>query len=273
MKKLIYSVTLFSAMSMMLASCDKNGDGDTPKTLTIKAQVETMTEYESDSTVKRVRATTETGGTLASADYTNSSFSFTFPETVLEELFPISDKEAGMGNYTFNDSTVKGTSVYEIQGFSSSSGEFSNADYVGYFELRKMGYVDSDSNRPMETTANFLYVDKPVIITGTIYDTIPTDIDDDGESDFYQFIESTANLSLAKGWNIVYMIVEPDWTEQRYTTRMTTTPVNGLKWYFFIDNYSDDNQTTMQYSKKKHLKHFRKNNAKLNLFKNTSFKR
>ncbi|GHV61203.1 hypothetical protein FACS1894199_07890 [Bacteroidia bacterium] len=220
MRKTSYvKVALMGAMVVAVAmsgcSKDENSENNTENTDTsssfdgkIEATVST-----GSTTVDTVKALAYVNGNeynydLASGTYINGRFSITLPATVPAKYLKTIDKLQEEGLLTISNPAVKYANVYYIDAFNG-------AEYVGDFTYRQDGTNS-------EITSGYYYVDSDVTITGSY-------TDDDGD---WTSKTTWNNVSLKKGWNIVYEKWSSSETTKTSTYEYTTTEPDGLAWKF-----------------------------------------
>jgi len=193
-------IALFALLAVFSAcngDDDENGKNDDGFKIT--ASVENGNAY--NSTISTVKAFSDIDCTgtdcrvIASAAYTNGSFTLTLPATPpVRFLWDIAD--------FFSQNLEISNRNAKVAHIDAPSAYSSNGEWVGNF-----AYSKSDNNS--YTYAYYMYADMDVTITGSLSGNLEFD------------------LSLKKGWNIVYSIDESD-IEKR-----TTQVISGLKWHFY----------------------------------------
>jgi hypothetical protein len=155
-----------------------------------------------------------TGYTAGSGAYTSGGFTISLTATI-EAQYLGSEVEAEEG-ITISDPAVKIGYVEHIIAYKSDV-EVGDFTYCNY---------DPNGDEPASgADGYYLYVDRDVNITGSESNT------SNGYTETY-----TANMSLKKGWNIVY----DTWNYNEaaktatYTTKTGAAP-SGMKWYFYPD--------------------------------------
>lgn len=203
--------------------CDK--DDDDPETSVVAgnkitatvsapnvAKVKAMVYYEGEGDV---------GGEsiIAECDYSNGGFTLTLPENVdAKYLETLSNYEFEDG-ISISDKNVKTCSI-DIYGYNAAGAE------AGTF------WYESKT-----CEAGFMYVDRNVTVTGSHTYS-------DGEKEVY-------NMSLVKGWNIVYMTeTEKD---DVYTYTATTSNPGGLSWVFYSRDDDESYQGAARFAASKKL--------------------
>ena len=195
---------LIAVMTLLLAACiakiplppdgEHNEPPDVPNTdFKITAKVENGSAY--NSSIKRVRAVIYYGNNdddeyvLTSANYTDGGFTLNLPASV-NSRYLTSNGSANLA-------------IIDLEGFSSSSGSYNFNHYVDDFIYGKI-----DLNAYSATIVYYMYADRDVTIKNS-----------DNKTSF--------NMSLKKGWNMVYSTIL---LSGSYTT-FETVGVSGLRWY------------------------------------------
>ena len=146
-----------------------------------------------DSNVTTVKATTQSGHTVASTQYQNHGFKLTLSETI-----PVGYLDnIGNAHPLFKDPSIH----INDRNAKANELEISNNGNIGYF------YTQDLQNHVVEV--KYFYVDRDVIVEG-----VGTSI--------------IVDCSFKKGYNIMYIVYD-----NYKTTYTTTKPANvNLKWYF-----------------------------------------
>ncbi len=213
MKK-IKNVFLLAAMAVSavtFTACDKeneneNENNNTQQSITeIKATVSTEgVPTTVDSVTFEVKGN-DGSRAVTKGTYINGALTVTLP-TTLESKYLSTIDDFGTG-VTVSDRTAK---MYEDD---DDANIYVWKDGIKVGEFR-YGNATGD--------AGLHYVDKDVTITGTA-----TETEDDGWTYIYNF-----NISLKRGWNIVFFTDSENETTKTHTSNVTTTVPSGLKWYF-----------------------------------------
>lgn len=225
MKRNISFLTVLIA-SIVLSSCSKNSDDNTtPNTPnTIKVSVENGASYSGTIDQARISyykpnssGTGNTNTELQSVPYNNGVFSFTLPASIeltasdVVDLSPDLSTDEVLVQNTLKISDAA-AHVNSIDLYA-----FKNDKMVGYF-----GHQLTDGKKQYSDA--YLYADRDVTITGTLSTKYtPT----------AELNNLTYNLSLKKGWNLVYNILTETGSyyglDETYTS---TAPGVTLKWIF-----------------------------------------
>lgn len=208
MKKYFFSaVCLCLCAGFAFMGCKKDDDGPgTNSVSNLTAKVESGSTY--NSKIDIVKALMEDNYAAATGNYANGEFTLDLSGTVSSKYLDNIGEDLPKG-VKVSDESVIGGFIDIIVGYKSG-------DRVGTFYYEK---VSSNS----ETWAIFLYVDKDVTITGS-------GSDKDGDyTDNYTF-----NISLKKGWNMIYETYSEN--GKISTDTYTTSDPGGLKWYFDDDS-------------------------------------
>ena len=152
---------------------------------------------------------------LKTVKYVSGEFSIVFPETVNDRY--LKNIDGGYPALKFSNKNVKGISIY-IDAYQSGA-------CVGNFYHAK--------NSDLQTEALFVYVDGNVNITGS--DSYTNINRDQYGNVLGEHTSNTSyNVSLKKGWNIMYFTETHTRSGQKTTTSetVTTKVPDGMKWYF-----------------------------------------
>jgi len=133
---------------------------------------------------------------IASGSYANGNFTLTLPQTVSNNLLENVEDRFGDPEVEISD---KKANIAIVWGFYYYDGDD-----------KRVGSLDYEKGN---IYAFFVYADKDVTVTGRSSD-----------NDIY-------NMSLKKGWNIVY-----DNPTSIGKKGYTTQSIDGLKWYFYKDD-------------------------------------
>jgi len=138
--------------------------------------------------------------------YSNGGFTVTLPTAIDDKhLFEL-DAHFDFDDMQVSSLNVKYTKIYEIKGCS-----YNNLS-KGWFLYGKLHIEYLGQHYPRATYCEFWYVDKDVTITG-----------DNGYEKW--------DVSLKKGWNMVYLTETYETKAAEYTTKV----VEGMKWYWGDD--------------------------------------
>lgn len=218
MKKVFFTLAVFVCTATIFAACNK--DEDEGSAVTINATVEDGASYA--TSIDDVKAVISDGDSLlfvASGNYTNGGFSLTLPKSVDEKYLSVLNADMPEG-ITISDSTVKGSGV-NFYGYKSG-------EIVGIFQNGKM------ENEMFTADESYIFVDGNISISGSSNET---------EDLLGALINVKINydLTLKKGWNLVYLNMTPvlSETEISMTMDISNTPISGLKWYF-TEGYDSD---------------------------------
>jgi len=176
---------------------------------TLIAKVEYGENY--DSKVRTIKAITwDNDGEeylVTEGSYSNGGFMLDLPEsfpTTVNDIFlkKVEDWWFAEEEYdlNINNKDVRLLIIFDFVGYNNDGVYFDRLDYVKY--IHNNNY----------TWAEFWYVDNDLTISGSTSD--------------YRF-----NLSLKRGWNILYCTYTPSGHEEYFTQL-----VEGLKWYFDNDS-------------------------------------
>ena len=212
MKKVFFTLAVFVCTATFFAACNK--DEDEGSAVTINATVDDGASY--NSSIDEVKAVISHGDTVifvvASGSYTNGGFSLTLPKSIDGKHLEPMDTDIPEGVTTSN-LQVKGCGV-NLYGYKSG-------EVVGMFQNGK--------NDDVTYTAaeSYIFVDGNTSISGSSSET----------SDLMGMpitIKTSYNLTLKKGWNLVYLNMTPTVTETEISMTMdiSNTQISGLKWYF-----------------------------------------
>ncbi|MDR3093451.1 MAG: DUF3823 domain-containing protein [Bacteroidales bacterium] len=224
MKQLsIFGIAVLTvAVLVCTPSCNKDDDNGGSAVVEIKATVENGVGLNVDK-VKALLGLDEerigydwvwTGYEVASTDYTNGGFTLKLPETVPASRLGLLFDGLSEG-VTVNPATAKGMFIVIVA--------YNDENEMGEFE-----YIDAKG-----WTASYTYVDRDVTVTGSYT----------GKSPSGSYTENTEkitfdNLSLKKGWNVIYHFYEENESTKTNTSKLTNTKPAGLKW-IFNDNYDE----------------------------------
>ncbi len=218
-KYFLNAVCLCLCAGFVFTSCKKDDDG--PGTSSIEDNKITATV--SASNVDNVKALVDVSGdnmgNLTGTSVANSSFSngftLTLPATVDAKYLEEFDDDDFPSGISVSDKSAK-TGEIVIVGYDKAGAQLGTFWYA--------------SNT---WDAGFIYADKNVTITGSGTDKY-------GDTEVY-------NVSLVKGWNIIYGTETEKNDVSTYT--YTTSDPGGLKWVF--DDYSDYSYQSASVSKSK----------------------
>jgi outer membrane murein-binding lipoprotein Lpp len=212
--KIFLSLAAFVIAGFVLTGCSKdNSDDDSSGLSTIKANVENGNNYNSKiDSVKAMAYPAETsqynfiGTAIANAKYANGGFTLTLPEKLDDQYLELVDMTDIREGLEVSDNNFKTCFVNLIA--------YKSGVPVG-------GMIYSNQGGDSGSGAEFIYVDRNVSITGS------------GSEDEYDY---TYNVSIKKGWNILYYIENS--TSTRSSEEYTSKAPSGMKWYF--EEYNSD---------------------------------
>jgi len=250
MKRKFFKLGLFLTLGLtttVFYSCEKNDNGDessnvskiiatnvvngSPEIVTVKAEVSWYNgnNYEYY--------------TIAEAPYKDNGFTLELPATVpaqyLDSIMENGD-EVFIKGITVSDKTVIGTSFECFDAYDKNDDSIGGLYYLS---------VDDNGNG---SEAWWFYVDKEVTINGQN----KQEYEDFNEVDISIF----NNLTLKKGWNIIYLTVTHVYNQSTqidtYTNTFSNQKPSGvtLKWYFDSfnsQNYAATLKSTNSFSKGK----------------------
>lgn len=218
MKKLIFILAACVGIAPFFTSCDKADDE--ASALKITATVTDGASY--NALVDEVKALVlnddETADVLASCTYANGGFSLTLPGTVDEQYLSKIDMDEPE-EIKISDTEVMGCGV----------------DFYAYKSGVEAGALELSYTDGLTTyaSAGYLYVTGKTTISGTYAETeemlgVPVSV------------KTTYNLSLKKGWNVVYVnsVITATDTDISMTIDITDTEITTLKWCFSEDEES-----------------------------------
>jgi len=228
MKKLFYLPLMLGAIAVAFTSC--NGDDDpTSATLLLSS---TLTQNDAPG-VNRVLAATwgndDQQHTVAYSAFGTTGFMLLLDATP----HPSTLDTVGTDDFfTISNPNARTAIIWELEGFTSSTGAFLDADFAGWFYRATMVDTDDEYSYTFEF---WVYADRAVSITGT-----------DGGIDDGDRWEEVVSLNLVQGWNRVFETIGARTEEEGivffYTT--TTSPVSGMTWVFDPANGDDDDTPT-----------------------------
>lgn len=183
----------------------------------ITAVVENGNTY--NGIIRRVRAASYDSSDdviHAVGTYSNGGFSLSLPPTVNnQDLLSVDEYFYGL---TISNRSARVTTV-DIEAWTSASGGWNWSHWLDDFVY---GKIDISNVSLSGTMAMFFYADRDVTVKGSEHWT---------NEEYY--VEEKIDLTLKKGWNIVYVTDRMD--DVSYILEATTTPVSGLKWYLEDD--------------------------------------
>jgi len=214
---------VFTCFGIVLTSCSKKDDGSdilgSSSVTTINAKVENGSSYSFDN-VKAVMYFDNSGEfVVGESKYSNGEFNIELPETV-DKAYLYQIVESEFAGLTISDKTALGNGI-TIEAYESGS-------YEGDFY-----YGSVSQNGLITSVGGYIYVDRDVNITGSTTET---------DYDSYNFpipMTISANVTLKRGWNIVYMTKSVSLkldgsgnaTSGSGTISYTSKEQGGLKWY------------------------------------------
>ena len=212
MKKTIFTLAALIFAATIFTGCNK--DEDEGSTVIINATVDDGASY--NSSIDEVKAVISHGDTVifvvASGSYTNGGFSLTLPKSIDGKYLEPMDTDIPEGVTTSNPK-VKGCGV----------------NFYGYKSGEIVGMLQNGKNDDVTYAAaeSYIFVDNNTSINGSSTET----------SDLMGMpitIKTNYELTLKKGWNLVYLNMTPTVTETEISMTMdiSNTQISGLKWYF-----------------------------------------
>lgn len=223
MKQTFLNFGLFLAMGLTTAvfnSCDKDDDNDGGNASKI-----TATNVINGSTnIKTVKALIywESGvddydkDAITQAPYLNNGFTLELPTTLGAKYLETIDAD-DLEGIAVSDKNFKSCSLDDIRGYNGDD------DEIGYFYLGEE-YDDSEHN------TFWLFVDRDVTIKGE-YKEIYEEYDEEYIGNY--------DLTLKKGWNIVYKSVTESYKNGRdvYSFTLSSKKPSGVTytWNFYVD--------------------------------------
>lgn len=224
MKKVFLSVfACVCAVCCFTGCADDDDDGASANTVSaIEASVENGSSYNSRvDVVKALMDVDEeydsetgeyyfTGYEAATANYSNGSFKLNLPQSVNSQyLFSITEDLSG--DISVSDKNAKIGSVEFILGYK-------NGVETGMFEY---GYDTDDAS----AWTTHIYADSDVTVTGS-----------ESEKEGNTTYNYVYNMSLKKGWNVVY--VADAKKGNTWTITFSGKKPSGMKWIFY--DYEED---------------------------------
>ena len=213
MKKILLPIAVLLAMAVVSTSC-KDDDDDPPKgKLTLRQGLSIEAGFDGGSlpALTRVRATEFVTEVMFGETNFDNGFDLTLNTTNVEDaaFAPLTVYFHGMdlSNVTISDATVQVTDC-DIEGWTGTSAWIYGTNYVGDFSYSK----ETDNSFG---NAIFIYSPKAVTMTGTTN---------------AEGIEWAVNVSLATGWNVLYVSAEA--VGNAVQGKITTSAQAGYKWYF-----------------------------------------
>jgi len=212
--KRVFNVLLLAMIILPwgFISCDKEDKDPIEDSVvyTITAAVENGNDYKIDA-VKAFTGTDEIinfeTGEIASSDYKNGGFTLSLPKTIENQYLELLFEEDEIPDaIKISDVNTKFCYLLIVA--------YQSGTKAGEFEYK---YLSADET--VEIRAFYMYIDRDCSIKGSY-----TEIDED---ETYR----TYNVSLKKGWNIMY--VYSRWTESGLRSEATSSVQSGLKWYFY----------------------------------------
>jgi len=220
MKKVIFTLAAFIFAATIFTGCSK--DEDEGSSVSINATVEDGTSYA--TSIDDVKAVIVDGDSIisvvASSNYTNGSFSLTLPKSLDAKYLSAMDEEMPEGIKVSN---------LKVNGCGINFCGYKSGEIVGTFQNGRM-----DNGIGMLTLVeSYIFVDGDVTISGGNSET----------ADLMGMpfkVETNYNLTLKKGWNLVYMEMIPTITETdlAMAINFSNTQVDGMKWYFVEGSYA-----------------------------------
>ena len=238
MNKFLLSIVVCACAGIIITGCSKNDSTDDNSSIkVINATVENGSDYNSKiDAVKGLLNSTmgynsETdsisvdGYEVESANFKSGGFTLDLPETVdTKNLQKIHNNEIPNG-VSMSDTSVYGNFL-SIMAYKSGS-------LIGEF------YYGTEDTTSLLNYALYLYVDRKVTITGT----------GSKQDDYGTTTNLTYNVSLKKGWNIMYETENISDSGESTTVEVTSVLPDNLKW-LFMDFYNSNS-----YHQKKAIKY------------------
>lgn len=225
MKKTFLSFGLFLALGLtttVFNSCEKDDDFDGGTTDVNTSKITATNVINGTTKIKTVKALAywvsddEDNGidTIAQAPYQNNGFTLELPATLgAKYLEPLN--EVDLEGFFVSDRNFKSHILYGLIGYNEED------DKIGHFFLE-------EENDDSEHYTFWIYVDRDVTIKGE-YNEV-----DDGYIIKY-------DLSLKKGWNIVYHSQTESYENGRdlYSYTISNNKPSGVNYTWnFYDNYA-----------------------------------
>jgi hypothetical protein len=212
MKKIFMTMAAFICAVTVFTGCSKDED-ETSSTTTISATVESGSSYNSSiDTVKAMVEIDDVYSAIASVKYSNGGFSLSLPKTVDDQYLEKMNTDMPDG-IKVSDSQAKGCGI-ELMGYKSNK-------LIGTFQYALSDDIDEGNY------GGYLYVDKNVTITGSYSESL-WGID----------VKMVYDLTLKKGWNLVYMKTTASETDYSITMEISSNAITGLKWFFIEEDNS-----------------------------------
>ena len=215
MKRVILKIIPALICGVVLTGCGgKEDDPETSSITSISVTVENGSAFASK--IEDVMALlTDENAMVKTVKYGNGVFTIDLPATVNESY--LKNVDGGYPALKISNKKVKGVSI-NIDAFQSGV-------CVGNFYHAK--------NSGIQTEALFVYVDGDVKITGSDSFTI-INRDPYGSLLGEHTYNTTYNVSLKKGWNIIYFTETHSGPGFKTSTTetITTNVPDGMKWYF-----------------------------------------
>jgi hypothetical protein len=214
MKKIIMTMAAFICAVTVFTGCNKDDDDSGSSSITsISATVESGSSYNSSiETVKAMVDVDDVYSAIASGKYNNGGFSINLPQTVDDQYLEKMTTDMPDG-IKVSDSQAKGCGI-ELKGYKSDQ-------EVGTFQYTLTNDTDAGNE------GAYVYVDKNTTISGSYSETL-----------WGVTIKAVYDLSLKKGWNIVYMQTTASATDLSATMKISNEKITGLKWFFIEEDDS-----------------------------------
>ena len=224
MKNLLPKSLLFLVLGLITTvfySCSKDDSGNEYSNAATITATNVINQYSPEEMVPdivTVIAETTDGDLsyykFAEAQYKNNGFTMKLPATVpAQYLIPMFDYPEGV---TVSDKTAKQTYFGTFSVYDKDNNELGELIYSSGYD----NYYDNDSDSYYDSAdAVWMYVDKKVTIKG--------------ECDYGDGPE-IYDLTLVKGWNIIYQIYS-SLSKSTYTYKESSQLPSGvtLKWYYY----------------------------------------
>jgi outer membrane murein-binding lipoprotein Lpp len=214
MKKIIMTMAAFICAVTVFTGCNKDDDDSGSSSITsISATVESGSSYNSSiETVKAMVDVDDVYSAIASGSYSNSGFSISLPQTVDDQYLVKMTTDMPDG-ITVSDPQAKGCGI----------------ELIGYKSTQKLGEFQYALTNDKEALNEGLYVyaDKNITIKGSY-----------SETSWGITAKLVYDLSLKKGWNLVYMQTTASEADLSATVKFSNEKITGLKWFFIEEDDS-----------------------------------
>jgi len=187
----------------MTSGCSDDENDDFKNLPTASIQNVTANIDGIEGLVDHVYLTVDNSGknVLAKTEFKNNSFSFTFPQTVDQELLYSISSDQTFKNFTISDKNAN----------------ICFGEYYAYKNDKAVGYFDYTDKAAFGAKSSYLiYTDRDVTVSGRV---------NNGSQTFI-----IANCSFIKGWNLVTNNTESSQSE--HIERWETVAYNNFKWIY-----------------------------------------